>query len=284
MDDRYPLPHIQSFNEHLYGKRIFSTLDLKKGYYQVPMKACDIPKTAVITPFGLWEFLKMPFGLKNAAQAFQRLMDGILLGIDFCFVYLDDLLIASATEEEHLKHLEIVFKLLADNGLVLNREKCVLGATQLDFLGHKVSAAGIKPQPAKIDAILELPQPTTTLALQSFLGMVNFYRRFLPRFAAKIQPLHDAVAAATRAKKNTLEWDKSCQTAFLAAKAALTSYRVLAHPSATAKTHLYTDASDFAIGAELRQEQRGGEWKPITFFSKRLGKAERNYSTFDREL
>jgi hypothetical protein len=248
------------------------------------MRTEDIPKTAVITPFGLWEFLKMPFGLKNAGQAFQRLMDGILMGIDFVFIYLDDLLVASVNEADHLKHLAMVFNLLAENGLILNREKCVLGVSELNFLGHKVSTSGIEPLPDKVEAIFDLPQPTTKLALQSFLGMVNFYRRFLPRFAAKIQPLHDAVAAATREKRKTLVWSAECTTAFQLAKDALRSYKVLAHPSPTADTQLYTDASDFAVGAELRQLQANKEWKPIAFFSKRLSAAEKNYSTFDREL
>jgi hypothetical protein len=283
-DDRYPLPHIQSFNNHLCGKQVFSSLDMRKGYHQIPMRAADIPKTAVITPFGLREFLKMPFGLKNAGQAFQRLMDGILRGIDFVFIYLDDILVASANEAEHLTHLDMVFALLAQNGLILNKEKCVLGVSELNFLGHKVSKAGIAPLHEKIDAIANLPQPTTKLALQSFLGMVNFYRRFLPKFAAKIQPLHDAVAASTKAKTKTLTWNQACETAFQLAKAALQSYHVLAHPSSTADTQLYTDASDFAVGAELRQLQANQEWKPIAFFSKRLSRAEKNYSTFDREL
>jgi hypothetical protein len=223
-DDRYPLPHIQSFNDRLCGKQVFSSLDLRKGYYQIPMKTDDIPKTAVITPFGLWEFIKMPFGLKNAGQAFQRLMDGILMGIDCVFIYLDDVLVASANEEEHLQHLSVVFSLLADNGLILNREKCVLGVPELHFLGHKVSSAGIEPLHDRVDAIADFPQPTTRLALQSFLGMANFYRRFLPKYAAKIQPLHNAVAAATREKKKTLDWMPECTAAFQSAKDALRSF------------------------------------------------------------
>jgi cleavage and polyadenylation specificity factor subunit 1 len=211
-------------------------------------------------------------------------MDTVLRGIDFVFIYLDDVLVASVDEKEHLSHLETVFKLFSLNGLVLNQEKCILGVDEIQFLGHKVSAEGVKPVPEKVEAITDLPPPSTKLALQSFLGMANFYRRFLPNFADAIQPLNDAVAAATRGKVKSIVWSDACQKAFLAAKEALKSFRVLAHPSATAPTKLYTDASDIALGAELLQEQRGGEWKPIAFFSKRLAKAERNYSTFDREL
>jgi hypothetical protein len=248
------------------------------------MRGEDVPKTAVITPFGLFEFLRMPFGLKNAAQAFQRLMDTVLRGIDFVFIYLDDVLVASNNEQDHLAHLETVFRLFALNGLILNKDKCILGVSEIQFLGHRVSADGVEPVPEKVEAIIDLPQPTTKLALQSFLGMVNFYRRFLPNFAQVIQPLNDAVAESTRSKLKSIEWSEDCQAAFLAAKEALRSFRVLAHPSSTAPTELYTDASDLAIGAELRQQQTDGDWRPIAFFSKRLAKAQRKYSTFDREL
>ena len=137
-DDRYPLPHIQDFNNILTGCKIFSKIDLAIGYHQILMASSSVAKTAIITPFGLWEFLRMPFGLKNAAQAFQRLMDGILRDIPFTFVYIDDILVASHSHEEHLEHLRQLFELLSANGLVINKTKCVFGVPELDFLGHRV--------------------------------------------------------------------------------------------------------------------------------------------------
>jgi cleavage and polyadenylation specificity factor subunit 1 len=198
-DDRYPLPHVQAFNEHLCGKRVFFMLDLKKGFHQIPMKDGHIAKTAVITPFGLFNFLRMLFGLKNAPQAFQRLIDCVLRGLDCTFVYLDDVLVASSDQAEHLLHLDAVFKLLSLNGLILNNDKCVLGKSELTFLGHKVSANGIEPKSESMEAIHNTLRPTTRHAMQSFLGMVNFYCRFLPNFSKIIQLLHDAVTAAAAA-------------------------------------------------------------------------------------
>ena len=161
INDNYPIPRIQDFTAQLAGCTIFSKIDLARGYNQISVWPKDVPKTAVITPFGLYEFLCMPFGLKNAAQTFQHFMDQVLHGLNFVFDYLNDILVASRSNEKHKEHLEVLFECLESNGLVVRLEKCEFGKSKINFLGHEVDRHGIRQLSSKIKAIQEYSQPTT---------------------------------------------------------------------------------------------------------------------------
>jgi hypothetical protein len=278
-DDRYPLPSIQDFTANLAGCTIFSKIDLVKGYHQVPMAESDIPKTAICTPFGLFEYIFMPFGLKNAAQTFQRLMDKLFRHLPFVFVYLDDILIASKDITEHMKHLRLVFEILQSAGLQINPAKCTFSVSSLTFLGHNVDSTGISPMEKHVKALTDFPPPSDLKQLQRFLGLINFYRRFLPGIAGTLQPLTDLL----RGNPKTLVWSEDAAAAFCAAKAALAAATSLVHPLPGAVISLATDASDTHIGGVL-QQLSAGSWRPLAFFSRKLSPAESKYSTFDREL
>jgi cleavage and polyadenylation specificity factor subunit 1 len=279
--DKYPVPNMQDLSARLHGCTVFSKLDLRKGYYQVPMRPSDILKTAVITPFGLWEFTRMPFGLRNAGQTFQRLMDRVGAGLDFVFIYLDDILVASQDEDTHYLHLRQILQRLKDNSLILNLEKCEFGKESVDFLGHKISALGAEPLLKHVKAVREFGKPTDTKSLQSFLGLVNFYRRFIRGAALILKPLTDALKGG---KKVQLTWTSEMGRAFQAAKEAVCSAVCLSHPDPAAVLSLAVDASNTHVGAVLQQSSPAGGWRPLSFFSRKLSSAEARYSAFDREL
>ena len=281
--DRYPVPNLKDFTSNLHGKKIFSRIDLRKAYHQVPIEEKDVPKTAIITPFGLFEFVFMAFGLRNASQTFQRLIDEVLRDLDFVFAFIDDIFISSKTYEEHITHVRIVFQRLKDYGLRINAEKCEFAVNEIKFLGHIVTPEGIKPNPEKVEAILSYKEPIVAQDLKRFNMMINFYRDFLPS-AASIQMRLQALIIGNKKKDMTvLKWTDDARSAFNEYKQLLASNTLLVHPNNNAKWILSADASTPAIGGVLHQIEDGIK-KPLGFFSRKLSDTEMKYPTYDREL
>lgn len=247
------------------------------------MHPADVPKTAILTPFGLFEFKYMTFGLRNAAQTFQRFIDETVKGLPFVFPYLDDVLIASTSEAEHVEHLEQLFRRYRERGLVINEEKCQLGQSEVEFLGHLVSSKGIRPLPHKVTGILECKKPKVVHELRRFLGTINFYRRFLPHAAATEAPLQRLMGPCKKRDKTTISWTPEATEAFQKLKEQLANAALIAFPLRGATIALMTDASDIAVGAVL-QQRVDNEWAPLGFYSQKCTSTEQRYSAYDREL
>ncbi|GFX42545.1 retrovirus-related Pol polyprotein from transposon opus [Trichonephila clavipes] len=281
--DRYSIPRIEDFNHILKNKKIFSKIDHVKAYYQIPIAEEDKEKTAITTPFGLYEFNTMSFGLRNVPSTFQGFNTEVLYGLDFVFPYLDDVLVASSTEEEHSEHLKLVFERFQQYGLRVNVSKSVMGAAQVEYLGFLITAEGSRPLPEKVQAIKNYKLPETIHDLRTFLGMINFYRRYLKDAAKTQAPLHELLKGAKEKDRRKVHWTDDTRRSFEKCKTDLAEAALLSFPRSGLPLSLCTDASDFAVGAVLQQLENEG-WKPIAFYSKKLNETQTRYITYDREL
>uniref|UniRef100_A0A3B3IF94 Gypsy retrotransposon integrase-like protein 1 n=1 Tax=Oryzias latipes TaxID=8090 RepID=A0A3B3IF94_ORYLA len=282
--DAFPLPRIEESLDALSGARWFSTLDLASGYHQVAVAEADRPKTAFCTPFGLFEWNRMPFGLCNAPSTFQRLMQrmfGEQQGQSL-LLYLDDIIVFSSTIEQHLERLELVLERLQLEGLKVKLAKCAFFQHQVHYLGHVISDQGVSTDPGKVEAVANWEPPTTVFQLRSFIGFASYYRRFVEGFAKLAAPLHRLVAEleGNKVRKKsarglTNHWTEECQRSFEALKAKLTTTPVLAYADFSRPFILEVDASNGGLGAVLSQEQEG-KVRPIAYASRGLRPTERN--------
>ncbi|CAK1595080.1 unnamed protein product [Parnassius mnemosyne] len=257
----------------------FTTLDLASGFHQIPVSSEDAPKTAFSVPQGHFQFTRMPFGLKNAPATFQKLMNTCLSGLQGsrCFVYLDDIVVYSHDLNSHIQNLASVFSRLRNYNLKLQPDKCEFLCKEVAYLGHLINNDGVKPNPEKLKAISEFPVPKCAKDIKSFLGLVSYYRRFIPDFSKLAKPLTSLL------KKDTpFCWKNEQQLAFEVLKKKLTTSPVLAYPDFSKPFILTCDASSFAISAILSQGKIGKD-RPIAFASRTLNKAECNYSVTEKE-
>ncbi|GFV50906.1 hypothetical protein TNCV_3921991 [Trichonephila clavipes] len=277
--DVYPLPRIDDTLDCLKGAMFFSSMDLRSGYWQIEIDEADREKTAFITPEGLYEFKVMPFGLCNAPATFERMMDNLLRHFKWtmCLCYLDDIIVFSETFEDHLIRLRLVLKCLQEAGLKLNSKKCLFAAQEVKILGHLVSSNGVRPDPDKIKAVRNFPTPKNIHDIRSFLGLCSYFRRFIKGFCYLAEPLQSLLKSGVE-----FHWGPEEVEAFNSLKKALTSDPVLGMYDERASTEIHTDASGYGIRAVLVQIQNNVE-KVIAYASRTLTKAEKNYSTTERE-
>jgi len=266
--DSFPIPNITDILDQLGNAKYFTTLDLASGYHQIPMAERDKYKTAFSTPYGHYEFNRMPFGLKNAPATFQRLMNSVLTGIQGlkCLVYLDDIVVYGPSLEVHNKRLITVLLRLRDSNLKLQPDKCEFLRKEVIYLGHIITENGISPDPSKLEAVKNFPIPKKVKDIQAFVGLAGYYRKFIEDFSKIAKPLTKLTK-----KGEKFEWTTLQQNAFETLKNKLTSAPVLKYPDFNQEFLVTTDASDYAIGAVLSQGEVGQD-RPIAYASRVLSR------------
>ena len=284
--DHYPLPYLASFNARMAGSRIYSKIDLVKAYHQISVYKGHIHKTAVSTPGGLFEFVRMPFGLRTASQTFQRFMDTILKrhsAFSFCFI--DDIIVFSETEEQHREHLQIIFDQLANYGLKINVKKSIFSKQNLDFLGYRVDRYGVQPTEEKVRSITSMPLPKTVGDVKRYLGMIGYYARHIRNFALIRQPLNRFLSFPKGRNNSNASLNPTEIKAFEQLNEALANAALLYHPNPNATLTLHTDASSTGIAAVLNQiNPENEQLEPLFFFSRAVAEDQKSRPIYYQEL
>ena len=280
--DSYPLPQISDALDSLSGAKYFSALDVTQAFWTIPLTEDSMPKTAFTVPQGLYEFVRMPFGLVNAPATFQRAMQSCLTGLNWeiALCFLDDIIVFSKSFDEHLERLKTVFGRLVRFNLKLKPSKCEFLKQHVKYLGHVVSAEGISTDPAKIKAIQEWESPKTATQVRSFLGLAQYYRRFVKGFSQIAAPLHEAIIHGQK----KIKWGTIQEDAFRALKKALSEPPIMAHPDFSKPFTIDVDASDVGIGAVLSQLHDDSKERVVAYQSYKFKAAERKWSTTEREF
>ena len=276
--DNFPLPRVDDCIDRIGHAKVISKFDFLKGYWQIGMTERAQKVSAFVTRDGLYECCVMPFGMKNSASTFQRLMNLITKDLEGCIVYIDDVIIYSDDWATHLDRIEAFFRAVKDAGLVINLSKCEFVKAQVKYLGHKVGLGRLLPKDANIESVYKFPVPVCKRQVRRFLGLVGYYRRFVKNFTEISFPLTELLK-----KQRKFAWGDDCQSAFDKLRAVLTNHPILHSPDWSKPFVLATDASDVGVGAVLLQSDSQGIEHPISYFSKKLSPSQRKYSTVEKE-
>lgn len=276
--DAFPLPRVETLIDSLGSAKYLSKLDLSRGYWQVALDEHASQLSSFTTPFGLFRWKVLPFGLKNAPATFQRLINKLLNGCEqFAAAYLDDIIIYSSTWEEHVKHISEILARIANAGLTLKVSKCVFASATVEYLGHMVGIGKVEPRKFKIEAIVNFPKPTDKHQLRQFLGLCSYFRKFVPHYAHLASALNELLR-----KGSTMIWSPEAEKAFVDIKSRLASTPILRTPNFSQPFGMAVDAADKNIGAYLFQVIDDIE-HPICYFSKALNVHQCRYSTIEKE-
>eukprot|EP00731_Ephydatia_muelleri_P025536 Em0017g619a len=276
--DQYPLPKPEDIFASLAGGTAFSKIDLSQAYQQLLLDKESQQYLTVNTHQGLYRYKRLTFGVASAPAIFQRVMDTMLQGIPNVVCYLDDILVTGATIEAHLDNLEAVLHRLQQHGVRMNKEKSVFLAKKVTYLGHVIDAEGLHKSPTLTEAIVQAPPPQNTQELRSFLGMLNYYGKFIPNLATLLHPLNGLLRSGVK-----WQWSAQCRQAFEKAKEALQASSVLVHYDTDLPLVLAADASSYGVGAVISHRLPSGEEKPIAFASRTLTRSEENYAQLEKE-
>ena len=276
--EQYPLPRIEDIFANLAGGKHFSKLDLRQAYHQLEVTEESKKYLTINTHKGLFQYNRLVFGITSSPAICQRAIDQVLQGVPGNQCILDDMLISGKTDEEHLENLESVLKGLQDAGLKANKEKCVFFKDRVQFCGHEIDKEGLHKTQEKIEAVVNAPRPENVSQLRSFLGLVNYYNRFLPNASSVLHPLHQLLE-----QNSKWQWTEQCEQAFTEAKRLITSEQLLTHYDQGLPVRLACDASPTGIGAVLSHVMLDGSERPVAFASRSLTKTERRYAQIDKE-